>query len=229
MLIKRVNKIKNFGIFKDFSWDAAVPDFNVFNLTYGWNYSGKTTLSRVFRCFEMGQMHHDYPSAVFEVEYLDGTKYSTTTFPQKLSIKVFNSDFVVENLRWNEGLLPIFLLGEENIQLQEDLKKEKIQFADFTKIQNDFTEQKIDLETKISNALTSKAKDIKLLLSLPVFDKRHLQQEIDGLPSDHSSVVLKDSEVSNLITKYKSVDKKNPINELNISVPDIQSLYETIK
>lgn len=229
MLIKRVNKIRNFGIFKDFSWDAAVPDFNVFNLTYGWNYSGKTTISRVFRCFEMGQMHHDYPSAVFEVEYLDGTKYSTATFPQKLPIKVFNSDFVVENLRWNEGLLPIFLLGEENIQLQEDLKNEKIQLADFTKKQNELTEQKTELETKISNALTSKAKDIKLLLSLPVFDKRHLQQEIDGLPSDHSSVVLKDSDVTNLITKYKSVDKKSPIKEVSISAPDIQSLYETIK
>jgi len=229
MLIKRVNKIKNFGIFKDFNWDAAVPDFNVFNLTYGWNYSGKTTLSRVFRCFEMGQMHHDYPSAAFEVESLDGTKFSALSFPHKLLIKVFNSDFVVENLRWNEGLLPIFLLGEENIQLQEDLKNKKVELVDFTEKQSDLTKQKIELETKISNALTSKAKDIKLLLSLPVFDKRHLQLEIDGLPSDHASVVLKDADVSNLISKYKSVEKKSPVKEINISAPDLQSLYETIK
>lgn len=229
MLIKRINKIKNFGIFKDFTWDAAVPDFNVFNLTYGWNYSGKTTISRIFRCFEIGQMHHDYPSAVFEVEAVDGTKHSALSFPQKLPIRVFNSDFIAENLRWNEGLLPIFLLGEENIQLQEDLKKEKLQLTDSTKKHGDLTAEKTALETKISNALTSKAKDIKLLLSLPIFDKRHLQQEIDGLPSDHASVILKDADVSKLITKYKSVDKKSPIQEINISAPDIQNLYEGLK
>ena len=62
-MIKRINKIKNFGVFKDFQWDSSTPDFNKHNLIYGWNYSGKTTISRIFRCFELQGKHPDYPNA----------------------------------------------------------------------------------------------------------------------------------------------------------------------
>ncbi len=45
MIIKHIRKIRDFGIFKKLDWDSATPDFNHFNLTYGWNYCGKTTIS----------------------------------------------------------------------------------------------------------------------------------------------------------------------------------------
>jgi|SRR5271167_424304 len=63
MTIKQIKKIRDFGIYQKFDWETATPDFNNFNLTYGWNYCGKTTLSRVFRCFELGQKHSDYSTA----------------------------------------------------------------------------------------------------------------------------------------------------------------------
>ena len=51
-MIKRLNKIKKFGIFYDFSWKDELPEFRKFNLIYGWNRSGKTTISRVFESCE---------------------------------------------------------------------------------------------------------------------------------------------------------------------------------
>lgn len=45
-MLRRFESIKGCGIFEDFRWDSAVPDFERINLIYGQNGSGKTSLSR---------------------------------------------------------------------------------------------------------------------------------------------------------------------------------------
>ena len=30
------------------NFQGVTPDFGIYNVIYGWNYSGKTTLSRIF-------------------------------------------------------------------------------------------------------------------------------------------------------------------------------------
>ncbi|MBN2817335.1 MAG: AAA family ATPase [Bacteroidales bacterium] len=54
-MIERITYIKNFAVFKNFDWNTAVldinnsiRDFKKINIIYGRNYSGKTTLSRIF-------------------------------------------------------------------------------------------------------------------------------------------------------------------------------------
>ncbi|MCW5199778.1 AAA family ATPase [Desulfobulbus sp. F1] len=56
-MICSIQKISSFGVFDNFQWSNELPDFKQFNLIYGWNYSGKTTLSRAFRCFEQKKHH----------------------------------------------------------------------------------------------------------------------------------------------------------------------------
>lgn len=114
-MITKINKIKDFGVLKNFN-GSTLPEFKTFNLIYGWNYSGKTTLSRVFRCLEKGKLHNDYLTAIFEMENAFA-KYDNT-FAVKPNIRVFNSDFVKENLKWDaDNIEPIFLLGAENIDV----------------------------------------------------------------------------------------------------------------
>lgn len=72
-MISRIRQIKSFGVFSDFQWPVGLPDFKQYNLIYGWNYSGKTTLSRVFRCFELKQAHLDFSSAQVQLIADDGT------------------------------------------------------------------------------------------------------------------------------------------------------------
>ena len=40
--------------------------FRGFNLIYGWNYSGKTTLSRIFHSFELKDFSSGFESSEFE-------------------------------------------------------------------------------------------------------------------------------------------------------------------
>jgi AAA15 family ATPase/GTPase len=58
-MIRKIDKIENMAVFKDFDWDTSVKEnygsiveFQRVNVIYGRNYSGKTTLSRIIRAFE---------------------------------------------------------------------------------------------------------------------------------------------------------------------------------
>ncbi len=45
-MLRRLESVKNCGIFEDFRWSASLPDFERVNLIYGTNGSGKTSLAR---------------------------------------------------------------------------------------------------------------------------------------------------------------------------------------
>ncbi len=47
-MIKTLSRIKKFGVFGDYAKPAGINDFGAVNIIYGWNYSGKLTLSRLF-------------------------------------------------------------------------------------------------------------------------------------------------------------------------------------
>ncbi|MFT6213508.1 MAG: wobble nucleotide-excising tRNase, partial [Alphaproteobacteria bacterium] len=54
--VKTIKEIKNFGTYKDFNWNKSqIKELAGINIFYGRNYSGKTTLSRIFRAFELGK------------------------------------------------------------------------------------------------------------------------------------------------------------------------------
>lgn len=102
MQINKITKLKCLGVFKDFKWDQNIPHFRKHNLFYGWNYSGKTTISRAFRCFELGEKHADYPNSEFELEdnQNPSKKYTDKDLSTLPHIRVFNTDFILKNLKW---------------------------------------------------------------------------------------------------------------------------------
>lgn len=128
-MFRRIANVKDFGVFRNFS-GGSVPEFSTFNIIYGWNYSGKTTLSRIFRCLEKGEIHADYSDARFTISHQDGTIYDEK-FNARVKVQVFNEDFCKENLSWNDanGFNPILLLGAENIDIHADLELKEIQRA----------------------------------------------------------------------------------------------------
>ncbi|MBP6302386.1 MAG: AAA family ATPase [Bacteroidia bacterium] len=231
MTLKQINKIRDFGIFEKFDWDNGLHSFKLFNLSYGWNYSGKTTLSRILRSFETGVKHPDYPTSTFEVEDTGGTKFSETHFPNKLQIRVFNSDFISENLKWNENaseIEPILLLGVQNITLQQELATEKANLTTEQEAHLQLIAEKKAEEDRMFYALSNKARDIKSNLVLTTFDKRHFEPEVVAAAAATTSpTLLSDEEVSKLTTVYKSTDKKSDISKINFSIPKIADIHKS--
>lgn len=218
-MIKRINKIKNLGVFQDFKWDTStIPDFSKHNLFYGWNYSGKTTISRLFRCFELGEKHADYPNAEFELED-DQTpckKYNDKDFSTLPNIRVFNTDFILKNLKWysqdDEGIEPIFFsIGKENIELQEQLEKLQTDQKTLNDEKTKFSNKKTELENGLETAFTQKARDIKNTLSIPNYDKDKFKPSIETIKDDSAKHLLNDTEYNKNFTAYKNTEQRSDV------------------
>ncbi|MCH5147773.1 MAG: AAA family ATPase [Clostridiales bacterium] len=139
-MIKKIKSIKNFAVFEDFNWnnsvknsDGSVIEFQKLNILYGRNYSGKTTLSRIFRAIETRRLPDNYDEIEFEVEddqFNLVTQSNLASFEGK--IRVFNEDFVREHLKFlvdpAEEIEPFAILGAENAKIQEriDLLEKEI-------------------------------------------------------------------------------------------------------
>lgn len=139
-MIKKILEIKNFAVFKDFEWNKNViaskgnavclQDVNIF---FGRNYSGKTTLSRIFRAFELKGGLEKYDCGSFKLELSDGNiidEQSVASFTDP--IRVFNEDFVKDNLLFisnpEKGVTPFAVLGE-NAQIESEIQRLKSQLG----------------------------------------------------------------------------------------------------
>jgi len=122
-MINRIAKIKNLGIFSEYQEDSTLPEFKRFNLIYGWNGSGKTTLSQLFALLESGRSEI-YPELEYKIQ--TDTGYITQNNAYNRKVRVFNRDFVSSNIDVVFGKAkPIFIIGEENKKLVEEIKKDE--------------------------------------------------------------------------------------------------------
>ena len=133
-MIKKISSITNLGIYRGFEWDAEVRsqdgqilDLKQINILYGRNYSGKTTLSRIFRAMETGYLSEKYEMPSFEIELRNGQKLNQSNLQNHgLAIRVFNEDFVRMNLRFitdpDEDIEPFAILGEDNNRLEAEVR-----------------------------------------------------------------------------------------------------------
>lgn len=124
-MITKIEKIENLGIYKNFT-SSKINEFKKYNLIYGWNGSGKSTLSRLFSSFsgkDISELYSGFKTSVC----VDGKVYTERQMPISSEfIKVFNEDFIKDNIDWNGILKSILLLDEENIdemKLYNSLKK----------------------------------------------------------------------------------------------------------
>lgn len=227
-MIRRVQHIKGFGVFTNFQWPAGLPDFKQYNLIYGWNYSGKTTLSRAFRCFEQKAPHADFSGAQVQVNSDDGTTHHLSTPHAAPVFRVFNNDFVRENLSFTDGsATPILVLGTEDIAKQEALKAKK---AEREKLSLDIEKnkkKKAGKEEDIEKALTRYARDfIKTPLAELNYDKRRFEPQVVQCKDKPENSLLDDKTVAEYLVVYRSTDKKPALTPKTISLTSVLSLKE---
>lgn len=128
-MIKKIEFIRNLGVFHDFKWDKeTLEDFRDINIFYGRNYSGKTTLARVFRSFETGFFPETHVTSSFKLAFDQSQgvdQGELKKFPHP--VRVFTIDFVRDNLRFlvdpESGIAPFAVLGEENVQIVEEIRQ----------------------------------------------------------------------------------------------------------
>ena len=121
-LIDRIAKLKHPGVLRDFTWPQDLATFGRYNLIYGWNGSGKTTISRLFHAIETRTAPTNYEAEVsIYGQVLHGSAFSQATLP----VRVFNRDFVAANVTQTPGgdVPPILVLGEDSVEKQAQVEK----------------------------------------------------------------------------------------------------------
>ncbi len=134
MGITRISRLRDCGVFRDFTWPNDLETFGRYNLIYGWNGSGKTTLSRLIRVLE-GKSPPASGQVTLSIEGKDvaGEHFGQAT----LSVRVFNRDFMSDSVFPVEGrdVPPIFVVGKASIEKQKEADRLK---ADLNKAQSEW-------------------------------------------------------------------------------------------
>lgn len=160
-MITSIARLENFGIFENYSKPASLEDFTQYNLIYGWNGSGKSTLSKVFECISKGQIIDDFSKGTLTVNTSTGAINTRNLASKPLDLCVFNSNFIRDNINWDNIVKSILLISEDKIEekkklksKQDELKEKAAELKTLSDTQNTLTESN-------QNILSAIAKNIK--------------------------------------------------------------------
>tara|TARA_B110000967_G_scaffold202345_2_gene241019 strand:- start:294 stop:1328 length:1035 start_codon:yes stop_codon:yes gene_type:complete len=228
-MIKRINHIKNFGVFQNYRRTGDIQDFTNLNIIYGWNYSGKTTISRIFQHFERTEKNPDYSTAEFEIENHNGDKFNEQKqlIDDRL-IRTFNSDFIKNNLKWdgsNFDAIQVLILGEDAIEAEKKINKKKIKQTKIDGINKALNKEVSNLNNKILDGLSNKASQIKTTLRLVyAYTRTQIKPTFDLIKSNHKPHLLSTADVTKLLPIATASDN----DKLLILVPFKPTLSLTV-
>lgn len=214
--------ISNFGSFSGLEWKKAVRDsgknvksFQRLNILYGRNYSGKTTLSRVFRALETHKLPLNYTGSSFTVTGDKGAVTCSDLLTHNYDVRVYNRDFVTDNLSFlvNQdigGVIKTFaIVGEKNKEIDDaiaaiEAKLGSIEAKAGLRFDLEATRKERD-RTKTSHSSASTALEGKLRshaadkikknrqYGVPVYNIDHIRRDIAATKkADFVSLTLED-------------------------------------
>lgn len=197
--ITRIKALKGAGILADRTAKDLGPQFLRYNLIYGFNSSGKSTLSRLFSCLQSGTVNSALPDGCsFCFELSDGTNLTAPDQIRGLEGRmcVFNTDFIDRNLRWAEATAnSIFYISEEQADAASALKAAE---ADLPSKAASLAAAEDSLAERIQTLATFKrglAKRVaaKLHLANRKYEAPQLQTDLDSMTYDASSGLTSDA------------------------------------
>lgn len=205
--------IESFGSFSGLEWKKSVRDsgknvktFQRLNILYGRNYSGKTTLSRVFRALEMRKLPLNYVSSSFTITGDKGAVNSADLLNHNYDVRVYNRDFVTDNLSFlvNQdvgGVIKTFaIVGEQNKEIDDaiaaiEAKLGSVEGKAGLRFDLEATRKERD-RTKTSHGTASNALEEKLRshaaekikknlrYGVPVYNIDHIRRDIAATKKD---------------------------------------------
>jgi len=219
-MLTKVGRLKNLGVFADYTWGAQLPKFERYNLIYGDNGSGKTTLSRLFECLGVGA-HDDYPTLEYRIESESGDIVHGRAAHRR--VRVFNADYVQLNIGPIDGALkPILVVGEENKAIADELVIEQAEISSRTQLINAAKDAISTLETSRGKVFTAIAKTISEATSgstVRNYRKNNAEAAFVKLTAD-LTLSAADLELRRATLRQEPMDDVASPSELQVTVGD---------
>jgi len=232
-LIRCISRLRNCGIFRNFDWPGDLPELGRFNLVYGWNGTGKTTLSRVLRHLEK----RTTPQGEVKLKLSNG-EFEGKQFPDlNLSIRVFNRDFVNESVfRKDGGELPaIFVFGAESVEKQKEVERLKGERAKAQLKLDAASTEKDKAGKDLDTLCIDRARVIKDTLRSSGhnpynnYNKSDFRRDAEEMAElgDGSAYLLSDEEREKLLTQHRATPKAK-VQEVTYTLPNLPEVADRV-
>lgn len=232
MKITRIAKAKGYRIFRDFSWSTNdLSDFARYNIIYGWNGAGKTSLSNIFRHIQLKA-----PLSDGEVDIVvDKTRVSSSAFAVSAlpDVRTFNRDTVNRNIfeSTSQQFPPVFYLGEDSVEKQKKIETLKHELSESTDLESRAQRLLSERNSALESFSAEEAKGIKNLLTVAGggpynnYNAANFKVEIQSLAGKSPlPPPLEEKERQRLLaTKESKV--MGTLDEPTIAFPDFSDLF----
>jgi wobble nucleotide-excising tRNase len=230
--LTRVTKLRH-RVFRDFTWPKELLPFAQFNVIYGWNGCGKTTLSSLLARV---QKNTALTEGEVELEFDGETKISGADLPSSLvpPIRVFNSEFVNATLSATGGIAPIYFLGEDSVEKQREVEQLKRQLETAKEQVASWTSTKASVDKQLDNFCVERARSIKQLLisgkspDYNNYDKSKFRKAVEGLTPQRAVAATLSDEQKESRRKEKEAQLKGNIDKVTAPAVDLVDLTNEV-
>jgi len=221
-MIRQIDHIRDFALYRNFQW-GGLQAFAKYNLIYGWNYSGKTTLSRLFRLLENTGLLARWPNSSFRIVLDDGSSVTHASLllnpPPK--IRVFSREFVQQNFAQEHTAPAVFILGAQNVALRQQLERLNRRRERVMQIESRLQGRAGQIQTEIEQLGTDKARDVGNLLGDRNFRRPNLMRRVDEVRASYTTALLADFDVTAKLDVCRTTNAWKAINPVSTEQPDL--------
>ena len=220
-MIKKLKSITKMGVLDRVTPGSPNCDFKKYNLFYGLNGCGKTTLSRIFSSLGTGEISPLLPKdGAFEFELEDGQILSSggDLYQLKGQIEVFNSDYVKEHFRWDEGTAEVvFYIGKDQAEASKELDLAKSESDSLQEsLHHASTEQRAS-ERRFSEIKTKTAKSIDDCILGSKYTAKNLWKHFENYTFDDRHKLTQER-LAQIVSKLAQKNPPEPIDKLKLDL-----------
>lgn len=226
-MIIKINRLTNFGNYRQFQW-GSTTNFTKYNLIYGWNYSGKTTLSRLFQVLAKPTELTQWQGCQFEVELQGGAKLTHVNLANPQRIKVFNRDFIQSNFRQEHKAPAVFIVGGNTIHFRNRITRLNEHETKTHTIKSRLNESHQQFKKELDSLGTAHASSVATLTGDKTYNRTKLTAEIARIKATPDTFILSDEALQAKVSLLRSTQEWKDISPVANITTELETLRQDL-
>jgi len=226
-MISKINRLIDFGNYRQFQWGGTAP-FSNRNLIYGWNYSGKTTLSRLFHLLAEPNQLTQWQGCQFEVEFQGGSTMTHANLANPPRIRVFNRDFIQSNFQQEHKAPAVFIVGGSTIHLRNRITRLNEHETKIGAIKGRLDQRHQQLRRELDSLGTAHASSVATLTGDKTYNRTKLVAEIERIKAAPDTYILTDEILQAKVSLLRSTQDWAEIDTASSPAANIETLCKSL-